>query len=778
MGDSFVEADHAAFSSKINAAPYLHTVPPDLCVFSNLLKTFGVRSSFQSSDFCGVLKRMYDEQQSNKESTSDDSANVNIKANANVALRDAAAATDLAVNLALLLSDDVMHLSDLELYCPDIVRSLHPTSDLVFDDAPWLSKTLDRQDLVFVHPKVSADVGEKLGVRSLRRLLVNLNSESLDFGVPHEAFGQQESLTRRLRSIIEMYPEGPSILSELIQNADDSGATTVKVMVSKRKHGNSSLLGPKMRAFQGPSIYVYNDSVFSDRDMSNLSRIGQASKLDKLYTTGRFGLGFNSVFHWTDVPSFVTGDHLVMFDPHERYVPGATSTSRGIKIKFPGSGLIDQFPDQFGPYCRFGCDMKGRFNGTLFRFPLRDAQTASDSEISKTSYDEDSIEELLSTFQQAVPRFLLFLRNVKRVEVYMEDEEDVDDAPPRMLYFADVTSREPLPPSPKSSILSRPTESNNKWSEIAEYIQGPPDRPLSKDAFYSKLTQTPASALPSTQHMVTIEYSDMKSSSTVTIDEYLICTALGGGRCRKMACDEQFRHMKFLPWGGVAAHLLRNSEVAPTTVGNAFCFLPLPVETGLPIHINGYFELSSNRRDIWIGQDMTGEGRIRSEWNELLLSDVIGPLYVDLLMHVSTIIGSGQRYFNFWPTKENQIPWRIVSASLYGCAQDKPLFYSENQQGEEWKPSSECIFVEEAIEDPHNLRESKQKKEQSSKLTTILRLELLPVVVLPVALVTALKSNGDGITSASPLFVRKHYKKLEWHLSLEGSSKQPSLGFE
>jgi len=135
-------------------------------------------------------------------------------------------------------------------------------------------------------------------------------------------------------------------LSELIQNADDSNATTVKILISNKTHPNSSLLGPKMSAWQGPSIYVYNDSTFSERDFQNISRIGQASKLDKLITTGRFGLGFNSVFHLTDVPSFVTGDHVVYFDPHEKYVPGSTSTCRGLKIKFTDSDLLDQFPDQ------------------------------------------------------------------------------------------------------------------------------------------------------------------------------------------------------------------------------------------------------------------------------------------------------------------------------------------------------------------------------------------------------------------------------------------------
>ena len=64
------------------------------------------------------------------------------------------------------------------------------------------------------------------------------------------------------------------------------------------------------------SRYIYNDSTFSAADYRNLSQIGQGSKLEKMGATGRFGLGFNAVYHFTDVPSFVSGDHLVFFDPH------------------------------------------------------------------------------------------------------------------------------------------------------------------------------------------------------------------------------------------------------------------------------------------------------------------------------------------------------------------------------------------------------------------------------------------------------------------------------
>ncbi len=56
-----------------------------------------------------------------------------------------------------------------------------------------------------------------------------------------------------------------------------------------------------------------------------------------------------------------------------------------------------------------------------------------------------------------------------------------------------------------------------------------------------------------------------------------------------------------LPWTGVAALLQggKAGAAANGLQGKAYCFLPLPLATPLPININGYFELSSNRRDLW-----------------------------------------------------------------------------------------------------------------------------------------------------------------------------------
>lgn len=80
----------------------------------------------------------------------------------------------------------------------------------------------------------------------------------------------------------------------------------------------------------------------------------------------------------------------------------------------------------------------------------------------------------------------------------------------------------------------------------------------------------------------------------------------------------------------------------PKIEGQAFCFLPLPVRTSLPVHVNAYFELSSNRRDIWRGDDTTGESKIRGQWNDRLMEDVIAPLYALLLTKISAQPGLGR----------------------------------------------------------------------------------------------------------------------------------------
>lgn len=259
--------------------------------------------------------------------------------------------------------------------------------------------------------------------------------ESSPSSILLEDFGQKVDLTRRIREVLLNYPEGTTVLKELIQNADDAGATVVRLCLDRRHHSTTSLLSPSLSAFQGPALLSYNDAVFTEEDFTSISRIGGSVKHNQATKTGRFGVGFNSVYHLTDLPSFVSGNYIVMFDPQGGYLPNVNSSNPGKRIDFVSTKAMSFYRDQFEPYAVFGCDMENRFSGTLFRFPLRDSNQARESKLSRQAYVEDDVILMFEQLYKEGVFSLLFLKNVLSVEMFVWDEGDVGQ---RKLYSCRV----------------------------------------------------------------------------------------------------------------------------------------------------------------------------------------------------------------------------------------------------------------------------------------------------------------------------------------------------
>ena len=111
----------------------------------------------------------------------------------------------------------------------------------------------------------------------------------------------------------------------------------------------------------------------------------------------------------TDLPSFVSGDLLVCFDPHAAFLPGVNPAQPGIKIRFPSSPLLEHFPDSFAPFRGvFGCDMATAYDGTLFRFPLRTPDLAASSDIKPRPYSPDDVLGLFRGFKEEAAHALLY----------------------------------------------------------------------------------------------------------------------------------------------------------------------------------------------------------------------------------------------------------------------------------------------------------------------------------------------------------------------------------
>ena len=206
----------------------------------------------------------------------------------------------------------------------------------------WMSNKTNTTSMI--HPKITNTEAANLGASpSSYRMLGNAMTPMAGWS----SFGQTESLCDRINTILNDYPEGPTILLEFLQNADDAGATEFKVMIDNFSYPTQSIW-PGMTEFQGPSLLVYNNKMFTLDDFNAICNIGNSNKFKDPNKIGQFGLGFNSCYHITDVPSFVSDCYLVAFDPMTSYVPHATKGQPGVKIDYVNnnSEIVSQFPDQ------------------------------------------------------------------------------------------------------------------------------------------------------------------------------------------------------------------------------------------------------------------------------------------------------------------------------------------------------------------------------------------------------------------------------------------------
>ena len=85
----------------------------------------------------------------------------------------------------------------------------------------------------------------------------------------------------------------------MIQNADDAGATEVSFLYDNRCYGTNALENPELSKFQGPALYCHNDATFKEEDWEGIQNLMRSNKKDDPLKVGRFGIGFNSVYHIT-----------------------------------------------------------------------------------------------------------------------------------------------------------------------------------------------------------------------------------------------------------------------------------------------------------------------------------------------------------------------------------------------------------------------------------------------------------------------------------------------
>lgn len=496
-----------------------------------------------------------------------------------------------------------------------------------------------------------------------------------------EVWYQSEPLTTRLKNLIRDYPEGVGIIKELIQNADDAGATCVEIVFDWRTHNFKQLPDPRMGALMGAAMLVYNDALFTDQDFQNLRSLGDSGKKETLWKTGRFGVGFNAVYHVTDYPSVISRDRIAFSDPHATAIPGATLAQPGNSWRFAEEGWWE-YPDFMKVYEPGGLQPgTSEFQGTLFRLPLRTPTQAKQSKIRNEAFTQENVRQLLTEFVKVGEEMLLFLKSVLTIRVSQISSDGNKNA-----LLTITTQNDQVVKAERSKLLA----------------------PLQKgtEALLT-LCQTNPNILPavSYQHKIKVDTTQAQITSIWRVTSLMRTE----GELLRLMRELATQGEKAVPWAGTAALISRTSNSQPKDfVGRAYCFLPLPQETGLPVHINGFFDLDSSRREL-TSDKLTGRDTKRVLWNQLLVRHVLSYAYANLILSLVGDLGETDptRFYKFFPTQSSTKALAELPISVIKLLQSKRVIRS-------------------AIEHPTVVRQNGQRQAGQTNWVTPQTINILP----------------------------------------------------
>lgn len=90
---------------------------------------------------------------------------------------------------------------------------------------------------------------------------------------------------------------------------------------------------------------------------------------------------------------------------------------------------------------------------------------------------------------------------------------------------------------------------------------------------------------------------------------------------------------------GYRAAPLAEEHAPDVPSGVIYSYMPLPLRSGLPVHINGSFAITSNRKYM-VAQNEDDKFDVRPVWNRLLLQDAVCGAYLHALADLRTLLPS------------------------------------------------------------------------------------------------------------------------------------------
>ena len=112
--------------------------------------------------------------------------------------------------------------------------------------------------------------------------------------MPAKRFRLQAPIKAQLRAILEDYPGG-QLLSEALQNAEDSAATEFALLLDQR----AAAAGEAAPELGGPAfVLMDNGAGFGALEWKSLQNLHQSEKRQSPQSIGSYGMGSRSYFHY------------------------------------------------------------------------------------------------------------------------------------------------------------------------------------------------------------------------------------------------------------------------------------------------------------------------------------------------------------------------------------------------------------------------------------------------------------------------------------------------
>lgn len=462
---------------------------------------------------------------------------------------------------------------------------------------------------------------------------MNTNHSEMKTPEIGKAGGQEFSIVRSIKTFLEQMAEGsarpaPTVLKELLQNADDAGATEIEITLDVRALQKQ---GTPYDLLLEPSLLVRNNAMFKSKeelehrdkgDFEALLDVAGGHKTSDSVAAGRFGIGFNSVYFLTDNPVIFSRDeihfldllHHLPFNGKNGWIftlddfPAESDKAAGeikniIEICFPKKVLLQ---DTIGEMAR----KKEMYTHSVFRLPIRTKHQASDT-LSNLTFKNEGFNNLFNGMIDEAPRSLLFLKTLNRI------------------------------------IFSK-LEATDKKTPVADISVTP--NPPEFDSFLSNLQNRTDYTTDAIKRIIRVNNGGTNKDLPFTIWHRIDFTNQELSDNRKLLEGSD----KAVPWVSIAVPGSKEAmSIDSTNNPNWRVFLPLLEEGPCGCLFSGAFFVGPSRQRL---DYKTDDGILKTRWNQALVREALVPLFCDKSIEIpevaeSILASDPKAYLSLFPGK-------------------------------------------------------------------------------------------------------------------------------